>query len=301
MNAWIGFLFWVICFSLLFPFLDIVSLSTKFHSLCLENLNFKTQLADIYKSLVCGKKLPAGDIKELFVQGGLIHLTVVSGAHLLFLEKFWKKLPFPLFLKTHGLFIVLILYALASRLYPPVVRALFSFFLFRLSQFFKLFWSAHFITLLSGILCLIYQPSWVYSFSLQLSLLACLLQNISKSFIKRCFFIYLFILPIINRWQALHPLTVLINWTLAPLISSLLFPLSFLSPFFPSLYTLSDSLWGLFLQILKIIQILPSQSPLMKWFIPEQWIWFYIAFTYILLFTIRLFQRNFRLYPKKIR
>ncbi len=225
-------------------------------------------------------------------------MTVVSGAHLLFLEKFWKKLPGPLFLKTQGLFIVLILYALASRLYPPVTRALFSFFLFRLSQSLKLFWGAHFITLLSGILCLIYRPDWVYSLSLQLSLLACLLYNLSASSIKRCFVIYLFILPVINRWQSLHPLTVLVNWIFAPFISSLLFPLSFLSPFFPFLYGLSDSLWTLAFQALKIAQALPAQSPLMKWFIPKEWIWPYIGFIYILLFAARLFQKRQSLYSR---
>ena len=256
-------------------------------------------MEDIYKSLVCGKRLPAGPLKLLFIQGGLIHLTVVSGAHLLFLERFWKKLPGPVFLKTHGLFVILILYALASHLYPPVVRALFSFFLFRLSHSLKLFWNPNFITLLSGIGCLIYQPSWVHSFSLKLSLLACFLQNISVNSLKKCFFIYLFILPVVNRWQALHPLTVLINWTLAPLISGLLFPLSFLSPFFPDLYFLTDQLWAVTLQALKFIQIFPSQSPLIKWFIPEGWIWPYIGLVCIILFITDFFQRKRLFYSKK--
>lgn len=251
-------------------------------------------MSDVYKSLVCGKRLAFGQIKELFIQGGLIHLTVVSGAHLLFLEKFWKKIPLPVFLKTHGLFAVLILYALASNLYPPVVRALFSFFLFRLSHSLKLFWKAHFITLLSGFLCLIYQPSWVSSFSLQLSLLASFFQNVSKSSIKKCFFTYLFILPIVNRWQALHPITVLINWTVAPLISSLLFPLSFISPFVPHFYILTDFLWETTFSVLQLVQIFPSESFLIQWFLPKEWIWFYIVLIFSILFAIDFFQRGFK-------
>ena len=299
MIVWAVCLLSAIGLSSFLPFWDIPSVSSDLHHLCLEQLNFKTPMADIYKSLVCGKKLPTGGIKKLFIQGGLIHLTVVSGAHLLFLEQFWKKLPLPVLLKTHGLIIMLILYALASHLHPPVLRALFSFFLFRLSHSLKLFWSAHWITLFSGILCLIYQPTWVHSFSLQLSLLASLLQHISTSSIKKCFFIYLFILPVVNRWQALHPLTVLINWTLAPLISSLLFPLSFLSPFFPALYHLTDHLWAIAFHTLKVVTIFPSQSPLMKWHISKEWIWPYIGFVCFFLFAVRLFQRRFWFYPRE--
>ena len=272
--------------------------SNKLNSLCLKRLNFKTALADIYKALVCGKRLPNNSVKELFIQGGLIHLTVISGAHLLFLEKFWKKLPLPSVLKTPGLFIVLVLYALVSGMHPPVVRALFSFFLFRLSHSLKLFWQSHFITLISAVLCLIYKPSWVHSFSLQLSLLACLLQDISKNSMKKHFFVYLFILPIVNRWQALHPLTVLINWIAAPLISSLLFPLSFLSPFFPGFYKFTDSLWILVLKALKGVELLPSQSPLMNWFVPKNWIWFYIGLLCLFLFAVRFLQRRLKLYPR---
>lgn len=290
---------WLVIFSLFLIFGDVPALSSDFHNLCLEKLHFSGSLGDIYRALVCGKRLPVSPVKSLFVQGGLIHLTVVSGAHLLFLERFWKKLPFPVLLKTHGIFFLLIVYALASHFHPPVVRALFAFFLHRLSSQFKLFWSTRQIILLSGILCLIYQPAWVYSLSLQLSLLACFLQTMSPSLLKRSFFTYLFLLPIVNRWQALHPFTVLIHWILAPLIGTLLFPFSFLSPFFPFLYPISDFLWSGVLKLLKIFQFFPSQSPLMTWFIPEPWIWPYFIFVYFCIFNKDLLKRHFFIYPKK--
>ena len=299
MIIWTLFLILFISLSSWFPFLDIFHISTELHNLCLEKLNFNTPLSEIYKALICGKKLPNSPTKELFLKGGLIHLTVISGAHLLFLERFWKKIPLPIFLKTHGLFFVLILYALASQLHPPVVRALFSFFLFQLSRSLKLFWSPNLITCFSAILCLIYKPLWVFSFSLQISLLACFLQRISTSSIKKAFFIYLFILPVINRWQDLHPLTVLINWIFAPVISSLLFPLSFLSPFIPKMYILTDFLWTLFLKVLKLVDFFPSKSPLMNWSIPEDWMWFYISFVCLIIFVTNYFKKIYWLYPKK--
>ena len=301
MIVWNIFLISLFSLFFLLPVGDISHISNTLHELCLEQLNFDTPLSEIYKALVCGKRLAPGYVKEIFIKGGLIHLTVVSGAHLLFLEKFWKHLPWPAFLKNQGLFIVLILYALVSHLYPPVVRALFSFFLFQLSRSFKLFWNSHLITLLSGILCLIYKPSWIYSFSLQLSLLACFLQNISISSIKKSFFIYIFILPVINRWQALHPLTVLINWAFTPIIGSLLFPLSFLSPFFPPIYMITDFLWSIVLQVLKIMSFFPSQSPIMKWFIPKEGMWLYVSFVYFIVFMTNFCKKKLLLYPKSAR
>ena len=299
MIFYLLFLFLSLSLSSLLPFWDISTISQKLHGLCLQHLDFQPPLKDIYTSLVCGKRLKASALKDIFIQGGLIHLTVVSGAHLLFLEKLWRRIPWPPFIKTKGLLFLLTIYALSTRLQAPVLRALFSFCLSRCSESFKLFWNPGLITLLSGLFCLLCKPSWVDSFSLQLSVLACLLLNFSISPIKKCFFVYLFILPIINHWQSLHPFTVLVNWMLAPLISSLLFPLSFLSPFFPVLYPLTDSLWSFLLKMLKLVEFFPSHSPLITWAIPKKWIWPYILFIRLLIFLIHKFQREKDLYFKK--
>ena len=276
-----------------FLFLDLSSLSKEIHGLCLKQIDFKSPFPNIYSALVCGKRLPDGEIKQLFVKGGLIHLTVVSGAHLLFLEKLWLKLTLPKPIKKGGLALFLILYALASQLNPPVLRALFSFFLSQLSQKLKLFWSPSGITLLSALLCLIYNKNWLDSISLQLSVLASLLFSCSKSSLKKAFFIYLSLLPLLNRWQSLHPLTVLINWIFAPVISGLLFPFTFLSPFVPFLYKISDFLWLIFLKPLAIAKLLPSGTALIKYQLPESWTWFYILFIFFVLSTFKKFKRGF--------
>ena len=237
-----------------FLFLDLSSLSEEMHKICLKKLSFSSSFPEIYKALVCGKRLPYGEMKQLFVKGGLIHLTVISGAHLLFLESLWLKLPLPKNIKNKTLSLFLVLYALTGRFQPPVLRALFSVFFLQISQKLKLFWSPTGITLLSALACLIYNKEWVNSISLQLSVLASLVYSVPKSSLKKAFFIYLSLLPLLNHWQSLHPLTVLINWILAPVISGLLFPLSFLSPFLPFLYKLSDFLWLIFLKLLELVK-----------------------------------------------
>ena len=273
---------------IVFFFWDSSEVSETLHHLCLTKLNFESSTPEFYKALVCGKRLPPGEFKSLFIRGGLIHLTVVSGAHLIFLKSFILKWPIPNFLKKPLILVFLIFYALSSHLHAPVLRALFSFFLFELSDRFKLFWNPFLILFFSTVLCLLYRPQLLDSFSLQLSVLASLLYHGSKNSLAKCLFIYCFTMPIINHWQELHPLSVLSNWILAPIISSVLFPLSLLSPFFPFLYPITDGLWMTVIQLLKGIQFLQEQKSLFYWSIPKPWIWPYIFCLWFSLILIKI-------------
>ena len=279
------------CLSPWLPFVDIDSLSSLFHSQCLSLVSFESRYRNVYEALLCGRRLPEGDLKSAFVKGGLIHLMVVSGAHLLFLEAAWRKIPLPPKVKTPSLVFLLVVYALAARLHPPIMRALFAFFLFRLSQSCKLFWSSNMRVHISGSLCLIYRPAWVYSSSLPLSWLASLAQNHSSS-LKRAFMSYLFILPIISRWQDLPPLTVIVNWLLAPLIGSLLFPMSFFGALFSPLRVVCDWLWGLVFLFLQAFKGLPRSSPLQEWSLPSEWTWQYLALIFLLVHTVEAYRRQ---------
>ena len=217
---------------------------------------------------------------------------VVSGAHLLFLEKLWIKLPLPFFKKS-GLFIFLVFYALITQLHPPVVRALFSFFLFQLSRSYKFFWSHPLVTHLSGILCLIYSPHWVHSLSLKLSWLAALAQGISSSPFKRALFTYVIVFPIVSQWQFLHPLTVLINWLAAPFIGFIMLPLSFVTALFSFLQPFSDSLWEtLFFILTRLNRILPDGPEFSVFQQFQDLIWFYIGVVFLISYTINIWSRR---------
>lgn len=206
---------------------------------------------------------------------------VVSGAHLLFLERLWNKLPLPFFKQT-GLFLFLVFYALITHLHPPVVRSLFSFFLFQINRRFKLFWSQALITHLSGILCLFYSPQWIHSVSLHLSWLAGLAQTFSTSSIKRSLFTYIIVFPIISQWQFLHPLTVLINWLAAPVIGFVLLPLSFMTVAFPFLQGFSDRVWeGMFFILKFFNRMLPDFGWQPDLSVFKEYIWFYIGCVFL--------------------
>ena len=273
---------------------DIRELSSYLHSQCLETLSFKGQWEPVYKALICGERLPKGPVREVFVKGGLVHLMVVSGAHLLFLEKLWMKLSLPFFKKS-GLFVFLVLYALVTHLHPPVVRALFSFFLFQMSQSFKLFWGQPLVTHLSGLLCLVYSPYWIHSLSLQLSWLASLAHGISASPLKKAFFTYIIVFPIVSQWQFLHPLTVLINWLAAPFLGFVLLPLSFVAALFPFFQAFGDRAWDLVFFVLRSVSRTLPDGPQMSFFQNFQGlIWFYVAAVFLISFTVNVWGKRLK-------
>ena len=281
----------VICCSSWIPGWDLSAVSFLAHKKCLQISSLPSGLEDIYQALLCGKRLPSGLIKETFVRNGLIHLMIVSGAHLLFLERIWKSFN-PPFFPSVGVIFLLALYALTANLHPPVLRALFSFLLLKISLFHKLFWSASLITHLSGILCLVYSPSWISSPSLHLSWLASLAQNSSSSRLKKSLLTYLIIFPICNRWRFLHPFTVFVNWLVAPLIGSVLFPLSLLAVLFQPLLFITDPIWEGFLNLLFLFQRMIPRIHLIKWHVSEQWVWVYILSVFVIIEIVSVCQRR---------
>jgi len=272
------------------PFLNPGALSLAIHNQCLNLISFDSPWIDIYEALICGEKLPNSYIKDTFSKGGLIHLMVISGAHLLFLEKLFNTIPLPHKIKNISLYLILVLYTFAALIRPPVTRALFGFCLWRFSESHKLFLSSTFRVHLSGFLCLLYNPSWIHSISLQLSWLASLSQSAKKPFTKY-FLTYFTILPIINRWQELHPLTIVINWIFAPMIGSVLFPLSVCSLWLPPLHRVIDHIWNFILYILQAIGFLATPIPLLNWSIPSQWTVLYMSLVMVLLYIMSTYKR----------
>ena len=102
-------------------------ISILFHNFCLVRLNFDFLSQAELQALVCGKNFSNFETANLYMASGLIHLFVVSGAHLLIIENFIVKF----FSRNHittAYFIIIILsiYALACKLNPPITRSLIS-------------------------------------------------------------------------------------------------------------------------------------------------------------------------------
>ncbi len=242
-------------------------------------------LTSIYSALLCGEKLPEGQIKSAFIALGIIHLMVISGAHLIFLERVWKNLLPDFRFKNLLLAFFLLIYSMCAGLKPPVLRALFSLMLSRVNKELKLFWSPYLRVQVSGLLCLFCQSSWFHSLSLQLSWIAGMgMSNHRLSRLKSCALTFILILPIVSQWSGSHPLSILLNWLAGPIAGSALLPLSLLTLPFPFLRFFTDRLWGYFLNLMNSLRpVMENKGIELTWSFSSFEIWIYICSAFVLL------------------
>ena len=200
-----------------------------------------TDFPALYHAIVCGVPLPPGRTKLLFIDSGLIHLMVVSGAHLALLEILIQKIS----KRAVGPF--LIFYSFMTGLQPPVVRALVRRLLRPTSHEYG-FSSVH-MELVTTLVILILYPPWLTSRSFLMSWM-CGLAIASPRWSKhfdipiKC---YVFLLPFC--W--LTPVTLFWNALLEPAIGLVLFPLSLGILLIPPIHIISDWGWRWLLRILS--------------------------------------------------
>ena len=223
------------------------------HLLCLGQVDPRSDHALFHQALICGKNLPEGILRETFMRSSILHLIVVSGSHLLFLEKMVKGL-----VRYRILTLFLLLFYTATALFQaPVSRALVNLYIRQLAQARKWAWSQTQVSLFSGILCLFFFPQWSHSYSFLLSWCASLaLAFISdhqwpKRPLEQAAFIYGFFLYPLSFISHPHPLAILFNALITPFVGLLLFPFSLLGMVFPFLREGMDGFLSLFLQGLE--------------------------------------------------
>lgn len=237
--------------------LNLTEFSSDLHNFCLQNLPNSVENVSSLEALVCGKNMQTSEIKELLVHTSLIHVFVVSGSHFLFLHKVFAKL----FKQRYLSLAPLCLYALITQCQPPAVRSLFFLSITEITREKKLFTPPLVAVFLSGLLSLCLFPDWIYSRSLLMSLAASLALTITSELLHqetevctRAIFtqIFLYISMTFCLWGAsnLHPLGMVLNLTLGPLIGVVLFPLGIIVTLIPPLTPLFDGTINLLFWIL---------------------------------------------------
>lgn len=233
-------------------------LSLPLHHICLQSLPTTVENLGSLEALVCGKNMHELFIKDLLVQNSLIHIFIVSGSHFLFLHKILAKLPI---VRRHVL-LILFGYALMTLCQAPAVRSILFLLLLEISERKKLFLSPVFLVFLSFCLCVAVFPHWLFSRSLLMSLLAALvlvlmseLWGKQKNTLPALFLtqsvLYFVMAMALWGFSDLHPLGVLLNITLGPLIGGVLFPLSLLVALIPPLGFLFDGAMNILIWILQ--------------------------------------------------
>jgi predicted membrane metal-binding protein len=199
-----------------------------------------------YQAIVCGENLPPSMEKSWFQQSGLIHVIVVSGSHLVFLDEILQLVLGAGRISGWVRWLALILFSLASNLQPPVTRALLQrgcAWFFRRSN--RRFTSLH-LQLISGLLTVALFPGWWLSLSFLMSWLCALALSVpmpSKNPLWRAAAIYLLLIPAMASIQFPHPASILFNVVFAPILGLILFPMSLLGFSHPLLAHLCDLGW----------------------------------------------------------
>ena len=244
------------------------------HLLCLDQLPKTSHALPELRALVCAENFPSLSAAQLYITSGLIHLFVVSGAHLILLEKILQT-----FLKPQWLILVLLVYALACGLSPPVTRSLIAFTLGALLIRKNIKWPPHLKILVTGLLTLLFNFQWIVSFSLQMSWIAAFLVSAAafffsdRSILFRQSLFFAALLPTIVFFQIPGPSSILLNIFFAPVLELLLFPLGLLVGFFNFLHPLFDKLILLLKVTLQKLELdyqiqtreLPSQLIYFNW------------------------------------
>ena len=245
-------------------FFNITDLSVALHKLCLSH-SPDGPYKIFYQALACGQKPQTNSDILLLKQLGIIHILVVSGFHILMLNKvlhFLLRGPYLIFLKPLFLFI----FVMTCQFQLPVVRAWIQSLLVHINRKWNLQIPKPFLLFLSILSSLIISFESYRSLSLPMSWVACLGIQFGRNNWSQSLYSYLLMLPIISSFAVLSPLTVVINSLFAPLIGLILFPLSLLSFFISGLSFYVDKIWFLFLWAGKEVAPLltnPEPHPLL--------------------------------------
>lgn len=259
----------------------------KTHIFCISQLPLDSfSLAEL-KALVCAENFSNIGESELYISTGLIHLFVVSGAHLILIERILKVCR----CRENLVFPLMLMYGFACNLNAPVCRCLFAFMLSDYLSKKNIVWPVHFRVLAIGLTTLAFNYTWISSLSLQMSWIAAFLVMLGKKFFmgssslfkQSLFFISLF--PTLVFFQVPSISIILVNLIFAPILEFFLFPLGLLTWFFSFSYPVFDFFIILIKKFLTLLEM-DYQFQLNE--LPENLVFFNWIFIFSLHLTFHL-------------
>jgi ComEC/Rec2-related protein len=202
-------------------------------SFCTKQIHNDLENSEIIEAYLCGDDLSEGPIKEIFIKLSLYHLVVISASHLSFLTSVLQIFNIQ---KKWVVAATLIAFGILTGLQPPIVRALIIILLSIYSNFFRLQWRNHWQIIFSLLIAVSLFPKWIDSQSLLLSMgtgLALCFAQFSKSTWLKALTTYIILLPLLTGWAQLHPIGILFNLFLAPILVGILWLFSGIWLLFP--------------------------------------------------------------------
>lgn len=283
----LSFLIFSVHFSRISVFDRLQFLEKKLHTKCIVWLPSHSNSLPELKALVCGENFEQLQISQHYLSTGLIHLFVVSGAHLMVLKiiaDFILSCLISGFVseKNRSILVLIFLffYAAACEFNPPIVRAFCLIAIISLNNFSKAFWPTHFSILIAGFLSLFFHSNWITSLSLQLSwlisiagTLGLLWLNERHALVQQSFQT-LWIYPTLLLFQTPNPFFILTNFIFSKFLEIFLFPFALLVSIFPFFVFVFDAIINFLKVVLGKTEILiiPSELSEKSFFISLNWI-----------------------------
>lgn len=243
----------------------------------------QTKHFGLYSALVCGQSVTDGSHRQLFIDTGLIHLLVVSGAHLHFMEGWLKWMP------ARGRLWLLGFYCWLSGFGAPVVRA----WLRRLCELLcrRFGGSPLQIELVTLVLIVAVSPGWLWSRSFLMCWLCALAICLPPLFprwpnLSLSLACYLLLFPFCPS----APSTILCNVVVTPVIGAVLFPLCALAALIPPLVVVTDEMWRVLLIVLEHFPVAPP-APFITF---NSWLFLYPLSLHMLLLLMEVPWRRAR-------
>lgn len=231
-------------------------------------------------ALICGIDLPPSQVRQALLDTGLIHIMVVSGSHLVFLEFLLGPIP----LLNRMITPILVSYCFLVGLQPPVIRALLRRLLNRPLK------KTYGITSLqleaaTIALALALYPPWITSRSFLMSWMCGLALSSPRlgwrwPALEATIKTYLFLLPFC--WTS--PISILWNTILAPIVGAALFPARLFTYFFQFLAPATDWLWSGFVFLITN----GPQTTQLEMFIKSSILFWIPFFTHISLLSLEI-------------
>ncbi|RME16871.1 MAG: hypothetical protein D6797_03665 [Bdellovibrio sp.] len=250
------------------------------HNHCIQLTPFNSPWQWIYRSLLCGSSSPSNiSLVQSMKTLGLYHLLVISGLHILSLE---KAVSFCCRRNKALTLLSLFIFCLACQMRPPVTRAFLALLINYFQKQRKLFWSPVQRAWATGCLTLFLFPEWWSSFSFLLSWAASLLISLPiKRPLIKITFLYLGLQPLLLSFSPLSPLSILINWALTPLWILWVLPMSLLGlvpPLSPYVDKFWESLNILFSALTDHFFLSATASPSLPFSLSSAWIYLFLLF-----------------------
>ena len=258
-------------------------LTSPIHEACNE-LAPKSEYRPLYRAIVCGTQMPNDELKASLTRTGLIHLMIVSGSHLVFLEAaLWWMLRKRSRVTSALVISVLVVFALANRLQAPVLRALLALLLSGFAGMRGLHWRRVQVITMAGFATLPFIDLSRSSLSLLLSWTASLaLTGFPRETEERETALsvhtrmYAFLAPVLLPLRVPTPMSVAFNWVFGPLIGAVFFPLSLLTFAIPDFACLMDRCWDLLTTSVVLAGRFTTEGIMFRG-VGEVWGWIYLA------------------------